>query len=275
MKTKAIVVSFACLLAVLFLPVLGRAQSTDCTQPTGLVSDGRLAPPGSTFFIGNGVQQWFVLNRLKANRSYSVEITFTFGGDVGSMPNSSLFENTGFDGVACTGTAVTSRTTQGIDPASDRSFGNVTSRRRSFTLTTSQDVRMTITNGTGVGFSYNVTVSETTLFNPLWSTFGGFETFYKIYNTTATSCSVTLDLRSDADASVASVTFSVAGNNTSATRNTGPTDLNVADNQAGHAVITHDCPPGAIQADGFLRTVTIGGIVVLPIKIVVPREATH
>lgn len=64
------------------------------------------------------------------------------------------------------------------------------------------------------GAQFRVRVEETTQLNPLWSTSG----------------------------------------NNGVTRNTGPSDLNVGNGQAGHATVTHDCPPGAIQVDAYLST---------------------
>lgn len=123
--------------------------------------------------------------------------------------------------------------------------------------------------------SFRVRVIETTLFNPLWSTASGFETVYRIYNTTTNNgtCSVTLDLRRDNDtpASGASpaVTFSL-GANRSVTRTTAASDLALAGGQTGHATLTHDCPPGAIQVDAYMTAASANRL--LPVRFVPARQ---
>lgn len=277
MKTKAIVVSFVCLLAVLSLPGVARAQSIDCNDPTRLVPDGRLSPPGTTFFIANGASNFFVLPRLRANRSYSVEISSAFQAAV-SMPSPTISAENTYNFAGCTGTAETLTTTDADQPAADAEFGAFAGRRRSFTPTTSDSYILQISNATGSGITYVITVSETTLFSPLWTTFSGFETFYRFQNTNATgSCSVVLTLTNDAGANVGGtpVTIPVGAGATVTTRHTGPTDLNVPNDQAGQARITHDCPPGAIQVDGFAGRFDLATPIVLPVKIVGARESTH
>ena len=124
--------------------------------------------------------------------------------------------------------------------------------------------------GSTNGAQFRLRVEETTLFNPFWTTVG-LETFYRIHNASNGSCAVTLDLRTDTNGPPAggtsTTTFTLAGNN-SLTRTTGPGDLNLADGQTGHATLAHDCPPGAIQVDGFLS----GGGKLLPVKVTTARQ---
>ena len=142
--------------------------------------------------------------------------------------------------------------------------------RRSF-IGTGQAVIVRIGFPLATTETVQVSVAETTLFNPLWSTFGGFETFYRFQNSTNSSCNVTLRMVNDAGAQVANPSFAIPANSTAPTRTTGPTDLNLANDQAGQAIITHDCPPGAIQVDGFLGL--FGAQTnVLPIRIQTARQ---
>jgi hypothetical protein len=99
--------------------------------------------------------------------------------------------------------------------------------------------------------------------------------FYRFQNTTNEEVNLTLTLVNDGATTVASVTLAVPAGATAPTRHTGLSDLNVPDNQAGQAIITHDGPPGAIQVDGFLRAVSGSTLVILPIKITAAREASH
>lgn len=150
--------------------------------------------------------------------------------------------------------------------------GAISSYRATFTAPSNQRAFVRIVGDTTCTASstYTIQLFDTTLVNPLWSTFNIFETFYRIQNVSNITVNVTLQLINDPSfggAVVASDTFSLAAGTTAPTRNTGPTDLNLADNQAGQAIISHDGPPGAIQVDGFLRGVSGGILVVLPIKV--------
>ena len=123
---------------------------------------------------------------------------------------------------------------------------------------------------------FRVRVQETTQFNPLWSTAGGFETVYRLYNTTTTlhrGCSVTLDLRKDdnnpAAGASSSVSFMLTANHT-VTRRTGAGDMGLVAGQTGHAIVTHDCPPGAIQVDAYMSA--LGGLRMLPLKVTTARQ---
>lgn len=274
MKTKAIVVSFVCLLAVLFLPGIGRAQSTNCDNKTALIPDGQVQ---FLLFGGAGATNWFKFVG-RVDRSYSLEVWDEFNPD-SSIPSPAVFAEGDIGPNAGGCVAVNPLSLGNFDqtaPSVDTPFGTFAGRRRTFTIATNTSFGVRI-GPFATGTSYAVALHETTLYNPLWSTFGGFETFYKFYNTSNSSCTVTLRLRNDADAAVAGgspAAFAISANQTSATRTTGPTDMNVANDQAGHAFITHNCPPGAIQVDGFLAffgTTTS----VLPIKILGARENQH
>jgi hypothetical protein len=122
---------------------------------------------------------------------------------------------------------------------------------------------------------FRVRVVETTLLSALWSTAGGFQTVYRVYNTTTNggTCSVTLDLRRDNDTPAAggssSVTFTL-GANRSVSRDTGAGDMALAGGQTGHATLTHDCPPGAIQVEAYMTG--LGGLRLLPVHFAPARQ---
>jgi len=123
------------------------------------------------------------------------------------------------------------------------------------------------------GADFRVRVEETTLFNPFWTTAGGLRTSYRILNTTHSTCSVTLDLRTDANGTPAggtsSATFNLAGNR-SVTRTTSAADLNIGGGQTGHATVLHDCTPGAIQVDAFISNAL--GTILLPVTVAPARQ---
>lgn len=114
---------------------------------------------------------------------------------------------------------------------------------------------------------YNIQLFDTTLFNPLWSTNGSFETFYRISNTTNDTINATLRMFNNAGVEVANTAIAIPGNSTAPTINTGPTGLNIADNNAGQALITHDGPAGGLLVDGFTGIFSVFPPVVLPIKV--------
>lgn len=120
---------------------------------------------------------------------------------------------------------------------------------------------------------FRVRVEETTLFNPLWSTEGGLETHYRLFNTTNLPCSVTLDLRTNSNGvpngGANSVTFNLAAN-TSVSRQTNGGGLNIQNGQTGHATLAHDCTPGAILAEAFLANPS--GSRMMPVKMTTARQ---
>jgi hypothetical protein len=243
---------------MLFLPAAAYAEGGSCNFPTVIVPDGRIIE--ST--IPDGTNFWYLFDTTPG-RSFSIEFKDPLEA-WGNFPGALAVFQTG----TCS-TVITPRDTVDVAP----SIPN-TARRVSITTTAFRQW-FTLANSSGGTRPYTVSVSETTLYSPLWSTFGGFETFYRFQNTTNASCEVNLRLVNDAGTQVAGSTFSIPANRTAPTRNTGPGDLNIADSQAGQAIITHDCPPGAIQVDGFLGNFGVFPPVVLPIKIVAAREATH
>jgi hypothetical protein len=153
--------------------------------------------------------QWFALVGT-ANHSYEVTLSNVSAGT--AAPTISVFRLTDVTLAGCTtGAIVTVRPDAGIDPGIVTLSLNLPSpgRRAVFTVTATDDYFVRVTNNTVGDCHFTMVASDTTLFNPLWSTFGGFETFYKIHNTTNNSCTVTLSLKSDADAAVASSSFIV------------------------------------------------------------------
>jgi hypothetical protein len=250
---------------------VARADNSVCENATLLVPDGS-AQTGDLPVPGG--PKWFRFG-AKADRSYAIMlenltspdqqpalgvtfITDACGGPLlPSNDTSSLYEPVTYDvtppGVGAAGRAL-------------KSPGNVT------VFFQVSNIFLTIENTS----QFRVRVQETTQFNPLWSTAGGFETVYRLYNTTTTSavhCSVTLDLRKDDNSPAAgassSVTFTLAGNH-SVTRTTGAGGMGVLPGQTGHAIVTHDCPPGAIQVDAYMSA--LGGLRILPLKVTTARQ---
>lgn len=105
----------------------------------------------------------------------------------------------------------------------------------------------------GADSEYSIQAWDTTLQSPVWSTFGGFETFYRFLNATNQTIHGTLTLLDATGGTVvATQDFTIPAGATTGTVFTGPGGLNLANDQAGQARFTHDGPVGAILIDGFL-----------------------
>ncbi|MGH9779319.1 MAG: hypothetical protein ACRD5I_12995, partial [Candidatus Acidiferrales bacterium] len=260
---KRISISLLVSLLVLICASSAQAQSVDCNNPTQVGPDGRsfagMIPAGTTL--------WFAF-QARGLSSYSAEANYTTSADA-AFPAVGAFASTDVS-MACTGaSSLNPRNTMLFDPAIPNGD------RLSFTPTGAGTVLVSVANGTMQARDFSFRVAETTLFNPLWSTSGGFETFYRLENTTNEACAVRLRLVADAGFGggvEADEVIAVAAGSTAPTRNTGALDLAVPDNRAGRGSITHDCPPGAVQVDGFVGNFSGVAPAVLPIKIVAARE---
>ncbi len=257
-KTLVVVV---CLLVGASLSA--QADNTVCDNAILLVPDGS---PHEGNFTAPAQLRWFRFV-ARANRSYVIMTENLSPTDI--QPQLDMLSP--FD--ACGGTQIGGTPTANQVPDSVSIGGAVGSFRRAVLV--GSDMNLFFALGFGASGAFRVRIEETTLFNPLWSTFGGFETFYRFQNTTNTSCNVGLRLVNDAGMQVASTTLPIPANSTAPTVFTGPAGqggLNVGNDQAGGAIITHDCPPGAIQVDGFTGRFDLAAPAVLPIRIQTARQ---
>lgn len=125
-----------------------------------------------------------------------------------------------------------------------------------------QDVFFRLNGDAG---SFAVRVLETTLFNPAWSTFGTFETFYSCTNATANQIlSATLKIFNTAGAEVGSFAFNNIAAGATVSTNTGT--LGVANNLNGSATLTHNGTPGAIICEAAIANFSVAPGVIQPVK---------
>ena len=115
---------------------------------------------------------------------------------------------------------------------------------------------------------YTIQVFDTTLLSPRWSTFGGFFTSWGFQNNTDRTITGTLTLIDSGGTTVATASVTIPPGLV-VFRDTRPTDLSVAANQAGNVIFSHDGLEGELSADGFLLTVAAD--VVVPVKFQTPR----
>jgi len=253
MRTRLSVASVASLLMLLCLPRIGHAEGISCAYPTVIVADGRIMEssiPASTTF-------WYVFDG-KAGRSYSLEIKNPLD-KWGTMPGALTVYQSG----GCS-TPITPTSTTGILPRVPNN-----TRRVSFTATGTRNW-FTLANSTGSPVSYTISLSETTLFSPRWSTYGDYTTGWGFHNTTNATISGTLKVYTTAGTQVGNATFDIPSERVAFKRTT---DFAIAANQSGNAMLTHNGPPGAIQADGYM--ISPDGSVIVPVKFEPVREAAH
>lgn len=84
-----------------------------------------------------------------------------------------------------------------------------TARRVSIIPTTGSRQWFTLENTSGGTRPYSVSVTETTLYNPRWSTFSGFNTSWGFHNTTNVTLNVTLTVIRTTGEVLATDTFTV------------------------------------------------------------------
>jgi hypothetical protein len=115
-----------------------------------------------------------------------------------------------------------------------------------------------------------VSLAETTLFSPAWSTSGTFDTYYSFRNTTGGALNGTLTLLDGTGATLAAAPVTVpAGGTVSA--NTAA--LGITRDRVGTARFTHDGPPGAFLAEAAIARFSTSPPYVQPVKFVSVREA--
>jgi hypothetical protein len=257
--------------AVLLISAVGlRAQSTSCGLSGGIIPDGRLTtlwsiPASTTYFYGfNGL----------AGHSYSVDVTQEVEGFSGNGQDESDFVVTLYaPSDTCPGTSSLIYTNiTSWDPSGEWANGI----RYSFiapttALSGSLAYQIQIQNAdAGSGHSYRISIVDTTMYNPRWSTFSGFSTQWGFFNTSSTTIAGTLTLYSTTGAVVGSpVSVSLPAHAFTLKTTSG---LGVAANQAGSAVFAYVGPPGAVTADAYFLNGS--ATLIVPSKFE-PRAALH
>lgn len=217
-------------------------------------------------------QDWYRLVVVQGH-SYEVRVgarqsaCFDFGAAPGGNANFQVMQSNG-----------TTLITTGTDfPGT----GAISSFRATFVAPTSENAFVGLVGlpaagppSCGADSEYTIEAFDTTLVSPFFSTFSGFETFYRILNTSSVAISGTLTLFDASGNVLVTTNVDIPAGGSSPTIFTGPTaqgGLNVADDKAGPARFTHNGPPGGILIDGFLGNFSVNPPVVLPIKFVRPE----
>ena len=227
---------FATTIAVLFATAVANAAAGCSSLPFG-VPDGRTVGP-VTITSANDIS---IVFWATIGHSYSVEVVSTddnaFNAGLGNLVVGSSY--------CPTSNAVTLNDTTQFDP----SMGSEgVGRRVSFTATTTHflEARIGVTSGS---YPFSVRVVDTTMYNPRWTTSGGWKTTWGFQNTTNSTIHGTLKVYDSTGALLTTVgPFAIAAHVT-AFKVTG-TDVIVPATYGG-AEFTHDGPPGAIQGDAY------------------------
>ena len=235
--------------------LLSNNAKAACDRFIHTVADGRvkelsLAPSEDVGLFFNGVP----------GHSYSVEMS-----DQESKINSKFL---GLASELCpTANAAGVNVTGGFDPVilATRGF------RGSFTATVAGTPFYTlhiVNSAASTDITYSV--SDTTQYNPRWSTFSGFTTQWGFQNTTNFNITGTLKVFTTAGTLVSNTTFDILSGRVVFKTTTG---LVIPASQSGNAIFTNNGPPGGIQADAFL--ISSDGKTVVPAKFDRLREAAH
>ncbi len=234
------------------------ATDTDiltCGNTTALVPDGRV----TSTTLAAGATQWFLLG-THTGYSYSLEAQ----NRLGTSGPGTLTLFAGVDGCTLTSTA-TSRDTSSIDPAAP-----ATAVRLAFTSTGADpDYRLRLTNTTASSIDYSLSLGETTLFSPAWSTNGTYNTYYSFQNTTSATITATLRLTKTDGTSAGTTTLTIPSG---ATASTNTAALVTPRNAAGTARLTHDGPPGALLAEAAIANFSTTPAYIQPVKFKTVRE---
>ena len=241
-------INIAILMSLLLVPVLSHAGTT-CAAATQLSADG--GKFDFDFVAANSTNNYAFA--AVAGRSYSVEVRQDYD-DVNTDLTVTIQAG------ACPGAAIAGIThTESVEP---QIANNVV--RESFIAAANTTVQIAVTSCPACvnGRYIAIKVSDTTLFNPGWSTFGGFNGFYAIMNTTSSPVSGTLTFF---NGSTGAVTKSVAVNLTAvgtagAIASVNTQSLGVAANQFGYATFAYTGPPGAVTINTSIANFSVNAI---------------
>ena len=238
------------------------AESTYCTTPVLIVSDGRVTqstfPQNTTYWYGIYVAQ------TQVGHSYSVEFVPQADNYLNSIhvqfdtlavygPSDSL--------QACRGNSSVS-TTQNSGYSPVLRNGNGTGRRVSFTALSAGLYLISGTNLAASG-AYSFRAVDTTLFNPRWSTWSGYDDQWGFMNLSDMPITGTLTVYGPNNGAIVAVQVTVPAGG-EVFRSSNSSDLNLPRNSSGYAIFSHNGPPNSILADAYM--LNSSATVVVPSK---------
>jgi hypothetical protein len=241
----------------LFSAIAMFGEAKDCINPSLTVPDSRIV--NSQFagsFNGFTPTYWYAFYG-QATHSYSIEFVPTVDNENTSsainFANLTVWGPNDIAGLQVNGcfgsTSVSWTATQTYSPTIARSkYGS--GQRLSFTAQVSGLYILSITNTQAAG-AYSYRVTDTTLFNPRWSTFSGYDTCWGFVNMSDMTITGTLYIFNSSNQMVAAAPVSVQPNG-QVFRNSSASDLNLPRNNSGRAIFAHNGPPSSIVADSYM-----------------------
>ena len=259
----------AALAAMLLATIGAMGEATDCLNPNLVQADNRIV---TSHFAGasNGITPtyWYGLYG-QAGHSYSAEFVATIDNENtstsigfkdlyvwGPYDIANLQQNGCF-----AGSSVAYWATQVYSPSLARSkYG--TGQWVSISSTVAGLYILSITNSQAQG-TYSYRFVDTTLFNPRWSTWSGFDTSWGFTNMSDMLVTGTLYVYGSNNQLIKSVTITIPANQ-QVFHSTYSYDLNLPRSRDGFAIFAHNGPPGAILADANMQNSAM--TVVVPSK---------
>lgn len=261
MRTRLLAVAL-----VLFTCSFAYAGSVSCSTATVMVPDGRILDFDN---VPISTTTWYQFTAT-ANRSYSLEVR----DDLEADPSSDLTIKVYTPTSTCGSLTVATNTTdthliEPVSPASGKRLSIVTTASGS---TGGGVYLISVQNNSSTLSHYlSAKLDETTLYFWDWSTYAlGTAQFYDqfvVYNSTTQSISFTLTLNELSPSSGTSYTsgsspVTLTGQNYQIYV-TNTTPLSVPNNESGIALLTHNGPPGSIQAYAdFVEASTTPGMII-------------
>jgi hypothetical protein len=269
---KRIVSTFSCVLALATSVFAGAPSaagrnspqtrgpsSSTCFGDPILVADGTIVQD----FVAASTTNYYFEN-FTGGHSYALEVSDPFDIYHGVGAQLALLS-------ACS-TGPTFTDVVAIDPDLQSTFSD----RISWIQPSSGSNQVSVANGDASnGYSYNIRLIDTTLFNPRWSTFNSFITQYGFLNNTGSTLSGTLTVVDTSPGGTThtlnfalpagKVTFKGIGAG-------GSSDIVVPTNHAGNASFAFVGPAGAITADSYFINST--STVIVP-GIFAPKNMQH
>jgi hypothetical protein len=251
-----------------FLPLLANAATCSALIPTA--SDGRTG--SSLGYLVNPGDAKAVFSWILQGHSYSVDV-WAPTDPVGGLPTAAIFFNFNASGTDCL-----LKDSSGITDTASFDPKEPGGRRASFIAPTTEFIYAVIENTDVANVSihnYQVRVTDTTLFNPRWSTYSGYVTSYSFLNNSSHTIHGTLTINVTFGGS-GTITYSLNGDagiapGTQLVVTLGPGfTIDVPSQRAGTAMLAHDGPPGALTVDAYFSNSTS----IVP-AVFAPRDFQH
>ena len=261
------------LLAVVFFALivatcsLLHAESSDCSAPVLIIPDGRLT---QSSFTQNSTF-WYGIYAV-AGHSYAVEFeppadNYSGASHAMFLPLAVYGPNDALAG--CRGTSSVQVTTNSGSAPTILKNGYGAGRRVSFTAATPGLYLVAVTNS-GLAGNYTFRGIDTTLFNPLWSTCGGFDNEWMFQNISDMPITGVLTVYDFSNNMLAAAQTSIPAG-TGVVRYSHSFDLRLPRNTAGYAIFSHNGPPNSIIAASYMINATATVIAPTRMEPAVPR----